>query len=104
MKPKATIIYCLKNPADHNRIFYVGRTTQTLQARLRGHINGDCSSSKLIRSILAAGKRPTIHELERCEGYLQPMIRERYWANKYNRREQKLVNRFSNRKYKHHYW
>lgn len=94
MKPRPTIIYCLKNPIDRNRIFYVGRTTQPLKFRLYGHISrpSNCRMREILKSINQAGRKPSIHLLEVCEGYLVPMLMERYWVKHYNKREYKLAN------------
>lgn len=72
--PKPTIIYCLKNPIDRNRVFYVGRTTQKLSVRLLGHIHGSANPKVkiIIKFILLAGKRPIIQQLEMCEWYHKP--------------------------------
>lgn len=94
MKPKPTTIYCLKNPIDRNRIFYVGRTTSKLNIRLLGHIHHPTNKRMelILKSIRESGKRPTIHIIEICEGYLKPMIKERYWVKHYNKRQYKLAN------------
>lgn len=94
MKPKQTIIYCLKNPIDRNRVFYVGRTTCPLKVRLAGHLSNQTNRRmrEIIKAIKEAGKIPSIHQLEVCKGYLAPMLLERYWVKHYNKREYKLAN------------
>lgn len=91
-RPKTTIIYCLKNPIDRNKVFYVGRTRQSLNVRLLGHIHKPSNSyiAVVLKSIRDAGKNPAIKQLEVCEGYLKPMQRERYWDFYYRKRGCKL--------------
>lgn len=93
-RPKTTIIYCLKNPLDRNRVFYVGRTSQTLIRRLYGHINHPANSRlrTIINEIKSTGKKPLISQLEICEGYHAPYIRERFWVSHYNKRKYQLAN------------
>lgn len=93
-KPKPTIIYCLKNPIDRNRIFYVGKTIGKLNVRLSGHIKNPCDSklAEIIAEILAAGKRPTIHQIDTCTGYHDVYVKERKWVLHYNKRKYKLAN------------
>lgn len=86
-----TTIYCLKNPTDRNRIFYVGKTRGPLNVRLSGHLSSPSNSkmASIISEIKKSGKRPTIHELERCSGY--GYSRERHWIRHYNKRKFKLA-------------
>lgn len=95
---KPTTIYCLKNPVDRNRVFYVGRTMQPLKLRLYGHIHSNNRRIKdIMKSIKDAGKKPIIESLEVCTGYLLPSVREMFWIHKMNKRKMKLKNKtFSN--------
>lgn len=72
-------IYYLRNPLDRNRIFYVGRTIQTLAKRLAGHCSSPYDENMwlLIVAIKSAGREPLIEEIERVKGY--GYGREKYW-------------------------
>lgn len=69
-----TTLYALVDPRLPLRVRYVGKTTSALGARLSGHINkARCTKTpnhrfSWIRSLLAAGVRPQIEELEVVEG------------------------------------
>lgn len=92
---KETIIYCLKNPLTRNTVFYIGKTTQSLNKRLEGHLYNKNINSKvylLIQEILRSGVKPIINELETCKGYFLPSVRERYWIHRFNKNKTKLTN------------
>lgn len=108
-KPPITIIYCLKNPVDRNRVFYIGKTILKLNVRLSQHISNPSNRkmAMIIAAITAAGKRPTIHELDTCTGYHDVYVKERKWIAHYNRRKTKLANSMltsRRKKSKHVYW
>lgn len=67
-----------------------------------GHIHspGSKTMSVIIAEILAAGKRPTIHQLDTCTGYHDVYVKERAWIARYNRRKIKLANSSLTRKKK----
>jgi hypothetical protein len=84
-------IYVLKNPIT-DEIFYVGQTVLDLSERLSGHINqtGGINRGKInyIKSIIDAGFKPTIHEIETIHStcYVDKLAiteREAYWIKYY---------------------
>lgn len=93
-------IYVLKNPFT-NEVFYVGQTKMELSTRLTGHVHESGVSNKpkyeYIQSMVDAGKRPIIEEIETISGtcYIDKMFvneREIFWVKYFKSRGIKLLN------------
>jgi hypothetical protein len=74
-------IYALVDPRS-DQIFYVGKTENELQVRLRGHIcdalAGRSSSASVIQEIVSAGLRPSIRVIE-VVSFGEWAVAERKW-------------------------
>ncbi len=86
------VIYALVDPADAQLVRYVGRTCDPV-SRYRGHCtSGTDVVSAWVASVLAAGRRPAMVLLERCERDVVEG-RERHWIRWYRERYQADFNR-----------
>jgi hypothetical protein len=80
-------IYCLKNPLENNKIFYIGKTTYSIDRRLNGHLakrNKNNEKNRLINLILDAGMDIIIEEIEFVDNISILDERERYWVEKFS--------------------
>jgi hypothetical protein len=94
-------VYCLKNPLNENKIFYIGKTINSLNKRLREHVNNSkFNKSKekdsIINLIINANKKVIIEELEFVENIAILDERERYWIREFS--ENGISNKFFNTK------
>jgi Zn-finger protein len=81
-------IYCLKNPLEDNKVFYIGKTIGSLSKRLSNHIcgkNKNTEKDKIINSILDAGVDIIIEEIEFVENISILNKRERFWIQEFSR-------------------
>ncbi|MBK3841724.1 GIY-YIG nuclease family protein [Paraburkholderia aspalathi] len=90
---RITSIYVLRDPRT-NEIRYVGKTIQTLQTRLAGHLFDSAKKrthrDKWISHLLLLGLKPQIEEIERTLGNWAE--RESFWILFYRRAGAKLTN------------
>lgn len=63
---RTTYIYTMADPLTPDNIRYVGKTTQTLKSRLRGHCAAKAKSHKKswIMFLAKSGRKPIITEIE----------------------------------------
>lgn len=91
-------VYCLKNPLENNKIFYIGKTIGSLNKRLKEHINENKNKEKnsIIKSILDAKQNVIIEEFEFVDNISILDEREKYWIKEFS--ENGLSNKFFNTK------
>lgn len=90
-KVSGGFIYGLKNPID-NKIFYIGKTTMSIDARAGCHISEKKNGKKnnIIQDIIAAGKDVIVEEIEFIESESILEInyklseREKFWIEYFN--------------------
>lgn len=79
------VIYGLFTP--EGECFYVGRTSQPLPTRLRGHIKtaneSNCARAKFIRNLIDSGKAPRIEKIasRECNGRKEIELFEQSWID-----------------------
>ena len=81
-------VYCLKNPLEDNKVFYIGKTVGPLSKRLSNHIcgkNKNTEKDKIINLILDAGMDIIIEEIEFVENISILNKRERFWIQEFSR-------------------
>jgi hypothetical protein len=81
-------VYCLKNPLEDNKVFYIGKTVGPLNKRLSNHIcgkNKNTEKDKIINLILDAGMDIIIEEIEFVENISILNKRERFWIQEFSR-------------------
>ena len=86
-------VYCLRNPLDDNKVFYIGKTIGSLTKRLNAHKNDkhkDTEKGKIIKLILDSKKDVIIEEIEFVDDILALDEREKYWIKNFY--ENKLSN------------
>ena len=86
-------VYCLRNPLDDNKVFYIGKTIGSLTKRLNAHKNDkhkDTEKAKIIKLILDGKKDVIIEEIEFVDDILALDEREKYWIKNFS--EDKLSN------------
>lgn len=86
-------IYCLKDPTDNDRIFYVGQTVMKLNERAVNHVTESrfrmTAKGLVITKIIEAGFRPIIESLEQfdADSYsdIDALMNEReiYWIQQF---------------------
>lgn len=96
MRHREVLIYTLSHPLT-KEIFYIGRTTMSLQGRLICHVTsstcGNDSLTERIRDIVRSCKtRPTIEEIDRCS-YSDRRDAEEYWIQQFAAWGFSLLNR-----------
>ena len=91
-------VYCLKNPLDNNKVFYIGKTAGTLSKRLKEHIidKKNTEKNKVVNLILDAEMELLIEEIEFVDDISLLDEREKYWIKEYS--ENGLSNKMSNPK------
>lgn len=94
-------VYCLKNPLENNKVFYIGKTTSSLNKRLKEHVNNSkLNKSKekdsIIKLILDAKQNVIIEEIEFVDNISILDERERYWIKEFS--EKGLSNKILNTK------
>jgi predicted GIY-YIG superfamily endonuclease len=79
-------IYCLKNPLEDNKIFYIGKTVNSLNKRLKEHINENKNKEKnnIIKLILNAKENVIIEQIEFVDDISILNEREKYWIKQFN--------------------
>jgi predicted GIY-YIG superfamily endonuclease len=79
-------IYCLKNPLEDNKIFYIGKTVNSLNKRLKEHINENNNKEKnnIIKLILNAKENVIIEQIEFVDDISILNEREKYWIKQFN--------------------
>ena len=82
---KGGFVYCLKNPLENNKIFYIGKTTTSLNKRLKDHLNNDGNKEKddIIKLILNAKENVIIEQVEFVDDILMLDEREKYWIKEF---------------------
>ena len=86
-------VYCLRNPLDDNKVFYVGKTICSLSKRLNQHKNDknqDTEKGKVIKLILDSKMDVIIEEIEFVDNVLLLDEREKYWIKNFS--DNKLLN------------
>jgi hypothetical protein len=78
-------IYCLKNPLEDSKIFYIGKTISSLNKRLKEHINENKNKEKnsIIKLILDAKQNVIIEEIEFVDNISILDEREKYWIKEF---------------------
>lgn len=91
-------VYCLKNPLENSKIFYIGKTTSSLNKRLKEHINENKNKEKnaIIKLILDAKQNVIIEEIEFVDNISILDEREKYWIKEFS--EKGLSNKSFNAK------
>lgn len=91
-------VYCLKNPLEDHKIFYIGKTTSSLNKRLKEHINENKNKEKnnIIKLILDAKQNVIIEEIEFVDNISILDEREKYWIKEFS--EKGLSNKSFNAK------
>ena len=91
-------VYCLKNPLENSKIFYIGKTTSSLNKRLKEHINENKNKEKnaIIKLILDSNQNVIIEEIEFVDNISILDEREKYWIKEFS--EKGLCNKSFNTK------
>jgi hypothetical protein len=91
-------IYGLVDPTTKN-VFYIGRTVNSLEVRLKAHLKNNENAAKVdyINLLAEKGITPSIIELERVscsteEDETNALLREDFWIKKYLQEGFKLCN------------
>lgn len=87
-------VYALVDPATPSEVRYIGYTRQVLGRRLSRHLrsNGRTHKDNWIRSLLSAGRRPTITELASGATMSEALELERHYIALYRASGARLTN------------
>jgi len=94
---KGGFVYCLKNPLEDNKIFYIGKTIGSLNKRLKEHINNkslNANKENIIKLILDAQKDVIIEEIEFVEDISILDEREKYWIREFSEKGLSNINNY----------
>lgn len=92
-------VYCLRNPLENNKIFYIGKTINSLNKRLKEHIN-NCNTiekkekDNIINLILDAKMDVIIEEIEFVENISILDEREKYWIKNFSDNKLSNINNY----------
>lgn len=92
-------VYCLRNPLKDNKIFYIGRTINSLSKRLKEHVkncnkNDKNEKDNIIKLILDAKMDVIIDEIEFVEDILMLDEREKYWIKAFSDNKLSNINNY----------
>ena len=85
-------IYLLRCPITGN-VKYIGKTSQTLEKRLQGHVNDKVTKKKVewLNLLKVSNLKPTIELIELVNEREQFLQREQFWIKFYNEQNE-LIN------------
>ena len=96
MDGKQWVIYCLSHPSTCAHVRYIGITSQSLETRLKYHLNRNGYNRELcswVQTIREEGIHPSIAEIARVHGTrAQAEQEERLWIWRYLARGYDLLN------------
>ena len=92
-------VYCLRNPLEDNKIFYIGKTINSLNKRLKEHVNNCNKNDKnekdnIIKLILDAKMDVIIDEIEFVEDVSILDEREKYWIKSFSDNKLSNINNY----------
>ena len=78
-------IYLLRCPITGN-VKYIGKTSQTLEKRLQGHVNDKVTKKKVewLNLLKVSNLKPTIELIELVDKKEQFLQKEQFWIKFYN--------------------
>ena len=92
-------VYCLRNPLEDNKIFYIGKTINSLNKRLKEHVSNCNKNDKnekdsIIKLILDAKIDVIIDEIEFVEDISILDEREKYWIKTFSDNKLSNINNY----------
>lgn len=92
-------VYCLRNPLENNKIFYIGKTINSLNKRLKEHVSNCNKNNKnekdnIIKLILDAKMDVIIEEIEFIEDISILDEREKYWIKSFSDNKLSNINNY----------